>query len=279
MDISVADIVWLCVWGGLYVTFWLIQISYYRCKHFAKGKPKPPTYWQKFKYDHLVVGILYVHEDDPFTRPYRIFILIFNMLVVLALSSLQFHKSGCIESQELNWSINFLVRVIQSAFLSIFLVWLFRFDYVMKRLKQRRLHPCCVYDLIVFCILVVVIPILLAFCSDFYHQCELRFVLLKWGVSLLVEYMISQPLQILVELKLLRKYDIFIPKEETPLTGTTLYQASAPSSQHSELDSRQVEKAKTVTTDYAYNKSTRTNSREGGGRRNISNNDEEDSFV
>jgi hypothetical protein len=39
-----------------------------------------------------------------------------------------------------------------------------------------------------------------------------RFVLLKWGISLLIEYAISQPIMVWAEMHLLHKYDVFFPR-------------------------------------------------------------------
>src|SRR5690606_22243448 len=75
-----------------------------------------------------------------------------------------------IEEQSINWSINFLVRVVQGAVTSMLLVWLFRFDSILKRARQRSVQPCCLYDLCALATLAIVLPILLYFCSDFYHQ-------------------------------------------------------------------------------------------------------------
>ncbi|ELR18469.1 uncharacterized protein ACA1_044690 [Acanthamoeba castellanii str. Neff] len=217
MEIGTGDLVWLIVWGSLYILVWLFQIIRYRCCRWrlfssADDEEPRPTYWQKLKHDHFVLGIFFVHPDDPFTRSARIFIWAFNSVIVLTLTSIQFHKEGCIEEQSINWSINFIVRVVQGAVTSMLLVWLFRFDSILKRARQRSVQPCCLYDLCALATLAIVLPILLYFCSDFYHQCDVRFVMLKWAIALLIEYVISQPIMVWVEMHLLHKYDVFIPR-------------------------------------------------------------------
>jgi hypothetical protein len=177
MEIGTGDLIWLIVWGSLYISVWLVQLIRYRCCRWrlfsSKGEDeRRPTYWEKLKHDHFVLGVFFVHPDDPFGRPARIFVLAFNAFIVLTLTSIQFRKEGCIEEHSLNWSINFLVRVVQGAMTSMLLIWLFRFDSIVKRARKRSVEPCCLYDLCALITLAIVLPILLYFCSDFYHQVE-----------------------------------------------------------------------------------------------------------
>jgi len=218
--ISIPDIVWLAVWATLFVAFWLFQIWRYRRKALkdpAFDYSKPPRYFDKLLYEHYVFGILFVHPLDSYSRFYRIVVLLFNMALVLTLTSLQFTGGRCIEDAEVYWSTNFLVRVIQGSFTSMLLTFLFGFECVADKLRRpATFWNCCINRLCVFCVLLVVMPVLLAVCSDFYHDCSWRFVLLKWCVALALEYGVGQPVQVWVQIYLLWDYQVFQPKEYEP---------------------------------------------------------------
>jgi len=82
----------------------------------------------------------------------------------------------------------------------MFLVWLFRFDCFVNHM--RRKESCFVYDICVFCTLLIVLPILLTFCSDFWHECAPKYVMAKWGISLAIEYCIAHPIMVAIQLYL-----------------------------------------------------------------------------
>jgi len=92
---DVPDIVYLVLWIVLFVGFWAFMTMRYRLKALRNPdwdtlQSDPPTYWEKLKYEHFILGPLFVHPDDPFTRLSRILVLLFNAVLVLALASIQF---------------------------------------------------------------------------------------------------------------------------------------------------------------------------------------------
>eukprot|EP01087_Luapelamoeba_hula_P007337 TRINITY_DN1798_c0_g1_i2.p1 TRINITY_DN1798_c0_g1~~TRINITY_DN1798_c0_g1_i2.p1 ORF type:complete len:228 (+),score=25.10 TRINITY_DN1798_c0_g1_i2:55-738(+) len=212
---QVADYVYVGLWLALWLGFWTLVTIYHRHKRlkdpkFLIGEDKP-SYWQKFKYESYILGPLLVHPDDPFSWRGRLFVLLLNSAIVLALSSMQFSGLNCVENQLFDgsgwmfWATpNFIIRVIQGSFTSMIIVWLFRFDWVARRVQKRKVKPCFLYDMCALCIVIIVVPILLVFCSDFWHNCAVKYVMAKWGLALAIEYFVAQPIMVWIQLKYVR---------------------------------------------------------------------------